>query len=53
MTKSAKAPLMKPYKGPAGGYGSAKSGVENLLRGGLAAEGALLLEQPQPERMGA
>lgn len=38
--KKQKNPTIKPYAGPAGGYGSAKSVMEILLREGIPVEGA-------------
>ena len=35
MTKSSDRPRIAPYKGPAGGYGSARSVAEILLREGV------------------
>ncbi len=43
MTKSSRTPRIRPYKAPAGGYGSVKSVAEILLREGLPVEGAELL----------
>lgn len=43
MTESSKTPRIRPYKGPAGGYGSAKSVAEILLREGIPIEGAEVL----------
>jgi len=39
MTKPRKNPTVRPYKGPAGGYGSLKSVAEILIREGLPVEG--------------
>lgn len=50
MTESSKTPRIRPYKGPAGGYGSAKSVAEILLREGIPLEGAeLLFKQNKPD----
>ena len=43
MTKSSEHPRIEPYNGPAGGYGSAKSVTEILLREGIPLEGAELI----------
>jgi molybdopterin-dependent oxidoreductase alpha subunit len=43
VTESSDHPKIKPYKGPAGGYGSAKSVIEILLREGVPIEGAELI----------
>jgi molybdopterin-dependent oxidoreductase alpha subunit len=43
MTKNGKTPWIKPYKGPAGGYGSAKAVAAILLREEIPLEGAELL----------
>ncbi|HEY5106878.1 MAG TPA: FdhF/YdeP family oxidoreductase [Caulobacteraceae bacterium] len=43
MAKSSKTPRIKPYKGPAGGYGSVMSVADILLREGVPLEGAELI----------
>ena len=43
MTESSRTPRIRPYKAPAGGYGSVKSVAEILLREGLPVDGAELL----------
>jgi molybdopterin-dependent oxidoreductase alpha subunit len=50
MTESSKRPRIRSYKGPAGGYGSAKSVAEILLREGIPLEGAeLIFKQNKPD----
>ncbi|MFL5295039.1 MAG: FdhF/YdeP family oxidoreductase [Phenylobacterium sp.] len=43
MTESSSHPKIKPYKGPTGGYGSAMSVAEILIREGVPLEGTELL----------
>ena len=43
MTKSSKHPKIEPYDGPSGGYGSAKSVADILLREGIPVEGSELI----------
>jgi len=50
MADSSKTPRIRPYKGPAGGYGSARSVAEILLREGIPVEGTeLLFKQNKPD----
>jgi len=45
MTESARHPRIRPYKGPSGGYGSARSVAEILFRENVPFEGAELVAQ--------